>query len=48
LLKLARFVEFVREALPLAVATAEREAELLRAGYRAACEAVEAPRGVKA
>lgn len=40
LLKIARFVEFVREALPASLDTAEREAELLRSGYEAACEQV--------
>ena len=40
LLKIARFVEFVREVLPAALDTAEREAESLRSGYEAACEQV--------
>lgn len=40
LLKIARFVDFVREVLPAASGMAEREAQALRAGYRAACETV--------
>ncbi|MGH7260969.1 MAG: multinuclear nonheme iron-dependent oxidase [Nitrospiraceae bacterium] len=40
LLKIARFVEFVREVLPDALETAEREAQALREGYRAANEMV--------
>jgi len=40
LLKITRFVEFVREALPAASETAGREAESLRAGYQVACEQV--------
>jgi uncharacterized protein (UPF0276 family) len=40
LLKIARFVEFIREALPDSIDTAEREAQALRDGYRAACEQV--------
>jgi uncharacterized protein (UPF0276 family) len=40
LLKIARFVEFVREALPAASGGAEREAQALRDGYQAACEVV--------
>lgn len=40
LLKISRFVEFVGEALPAALGTAEREADSLRAGYEAACEQV--------
>lgn len=38
LLKVGRFAEFVEEVLPGAAATAGREAEDLRAAYRAACE----------
>lgn len=41
LLKIARFVEFVGEALPDALGTAARESDSLRAGYEAACEPVE-------
>lgn len=40
LLKIARFVAFIREALPDALATAEREAQALREAYHAACEQV--------
>ena len=40
LLKITRFVEFVREALPAASDTAGREAQTLRDGYHAACEQV--------
>jgi hypothetical protein len=40
LLKIERFVEFVHEALPDAIETAEREADSLRSGYEAACEQV--------
>jgi len=40
LLKIVRFVEFVREALPAASGTVEREAQALREGYRAANEMV--------
>ncbi len=40
LLKIARFVEFVGEALPDALGTAARESDSLRAGYEAACEQV--------
>jgi uncharacterized protein len=40
LLKVARFVEFVREVLPDASETVTREAESLRSGYEAACEQV--------
>ncbi|TAJ23432.1 MAG: DUF692 family protein [Nitrospirae bacterium] len=40
LLKLERFVEFVREVLPTAIPTAEREAAELRGAYQAACAPV--------
>jgi hypothetical protein len=40
LLKIARFIEFIREVLPDSLDTAEREAQALRDGYRAACEQV--------
>lgn len=40
-LKVARFVEFVREVHPAALAVAEREAEALQSGYALACEPVE-------
>ncbi|OGW64865.1 MAG: hypothetical protein A3H49_02410 [Nitrospirae bacterium RIFCSPLOWO2_02_FULL_62_14] len=40
LLKITRFVEFVREVLPAASGTAVREAQALREGYQAACEQV--------
>jgi len=40
LLKITRFVEFVREVLPAASEAAEREAVALREGYQAACEQV--------
>ena len=40
LLKIARFLEFVHEALPEALKTAEHEAQALRDGYRAANETV--------
>jgi hypothetical protein len=40
LLKIERFIEFVHEALPDAIETAEREADSLRSGYEAACEQV--------
>ena len=40
LLKITRFVEFIREVQPAASDTAEREAQALRDGYRAACEQV--------
>ncbi|MBI3603113.1 MAG: DUF692 family protein [Nitrospirae bacterium] len=43
LLKVERFVEFVREVLPTAVQTAEREATELRGAYQAACERSGAP-----
>lgn len=36
LLKVDRFVEFVREVAPMLEAIAEREAEVLRQGYRTA------------
>jgi hypothetical protein len=44
LLKVTRFVEFIREALPDASETAEREAQVLRDGYRAACDVVTSDR----
>ncbi len=44
LLKIARFVEFVREVLPEAVEKAQREAQVLRDGYQAACEVVTSDR----
>jgi len=44
LLKIARFVEFVREMLPDSLVTAEREAQALREGYQAACEVVTSDR----
>lgn len=47
LLKIERFVEFVRDRLPSAVPTAEREAEVLRTGYQVANEPVTED-GVKA
>ena len=40
LLKITRFVEFIREVQPAASDTAEREAQALRDGYQAACEQV--------
>ncbi len=40
LLKITRFVEFVREVLPEAVETVQRDAQVLRDGYRAANEIV--------
>jgi len=40
LLKVARFVDFVREVLPNVSEAAEREATALREGYQAACEQV--------
>jgi hypothetical protein len=40
LLKIARFVEFIREVLPGVLETAEHEAAALREGYQAACEQV--------
>ncbi len=40
LLKIARFVEFVREVLPASAETAQREADVLRNGYATACERV--------
>jgi hypothetical protein len=40
LLKIARFVEFVRDVLPDSLGTAGREADSLRSGYEAACEQV--------
>jgi uncharacterized protein len=40
LLKIARFVGFVRDVLPDSLDTAEREAQALREGYQAACEQV--------
>jgi len=40
LLKITRFVEFVRDVLPAASGMAEREAQALREGYRAANEMV--------
>ena len=44
LLKIARFIEFIREVLPDSLDTAEREAQALRDGYRAACEVVTSDR----
>jgi len=40
LLKIARFVEFIREVLPDSLVTAEQAAQALREGYQAACEQV--------
>jgi hypothetical protein len=40
LLKIARFVEFVREVLPDSLDTVQREADALRSGYATACEQV--------
>jgi uncharacterized protein (UPF0276 family) len=40
LLKITRFIEFIREELPAASGTVEREAESLRSGYEAACAQV--------
>lgn len=40
LLKITRFVEFVRDVLPAAAETAQREADVLRNGYATACEQV--------
>ncbi len=40
LLKIVRFIEFVREAQPASFDTVEREADSLRSGYAAACEQV--------
>jgi hypothetical protein len=40
LLKIARFVEFVRDVLPDSLDTVEREAAVLRDGYRAANEMI--------
>jgi uncharacterized protein (UPF0276 family) len=40
LLKIARFVEFVREVRPDSLDTARREAGALRSGYEAACEQI--------
>jgi hypothetical protein len=44
LLKIARFIEFIREVLPDSLDTAEREAQALRDGYRAACDVVTSDR----
>jgi uncharacterized protein (UPF0276 family) len=44
LLKVDRFLEFVVDRLPAAVVTAAREADELRQGYQAACEAVTSDR----
>jgi uncharacterized protein (UPF0276 family) len=44
LLKITRFVEFVRDALPDSLGTVEREASSLRSGYEAACEVVTSDR----
>jgi hypothetical protein len=44
LLKIARFIEFIREVLPDSLDTAEREAQALRDGYQAACDVVTSDR----
>lgn len=40
LLKIERFVEFIRETMPALAGAVEHEAQILRDGYQAACEVV--------